>query len=58
MENFMNNFNVFFNSILNAIVSVWNWLSSTLIGQLLISIILISFFLFLLNKIISMGKNK
>ena len=58
MENFMNNFNVFFNSILSALVSVWNWLISTILGQIFISIVLISFFVWLLYKIVNIGKKE
>lgn len=58
MENFMSNFNVFFNSILSALVSVWNWLISTILGQILISIVLISFFIWLLYTIVNLGKKE
>lgn len=58
MENFMNNFNVFFNSILSSLVSVWNWLISTILGQIFISIVLISFFVWLLYKIVNIGKKE
>ena len=58
MENFMNNFNIFFNSILNALVSVWNWLISTILGQIFISIVLISFFVWLLYTIVNLGKKE
>ncbi|GEM_PF-4000857 len=58
MSTFMQNFNIFFNNILSSVSSLWTWLISTVIGQILISIILIMTFIFILNIIISIGKNK
>lgn len=52
MENFMNDFSVFFSKIFNCLTSLWNWLSSTIIGEILLFIIIISLFFFLLNLII------
>lgn len=58
MSTFMQNFNIFFNNILSSVSRLWTWLISTVIGQILISIILIMTFIFILNIIISIGKNK
>lgn len=52
MSEFMNGFNIFFNSILGAIVTLWNWLFSTVFGQIITFTIIISLFLTVIYWII------
>lgn len=52
MENFMNDFTIFFNKIFECIKNLWNWFSSSIIGEIFFFIIIISLFLFILNLII------
>lgn len=52
MENFMNDFEVFFSKIFECIKNLWNWLSGTIIGEILLFVIIISLFIFILNLII------
>lgn len=49
MNSFLNDFSVFFNKMFDCVVSIWNWLISTTIGEIIIFTIIISFFLFVLN---------
>ena len=45
MSNFLNDFNLFF-------TKMWNWLFSTVIGEVILFTILISLFLFIIYLII------
>ena len=53
MENFMNDFEIFFTKIFSALTSLWNWLTGTIVGEILLFIIIISLFLFLINLIVN-----
>ncbi len=53
MQNFINDFGIFFAGIFNPIKSFWNWLITTTLGEIIVFIILISLFFFLLNQIIN-----
>lgn len=52
MSNFMSDFNIFFTSILGGIQTLWNWLFSTVLGEIILFTIIISLFLYLIYKII------
>lgn len=52
MENFMNDFALFFNKIFECIKNLWNWFSNSIIGEIFLFIIIISLFLFILTLII------
>ena len=49
MSNFMNDFNIFFNMIFNCIKNLFNWFTTTIIGEIFIFVIIISLFFFGLN---------
>ena len=53
MQNFVNDFGIFFSAIFNCIKSFWNWFISTTLGEILLFIILISLFLFIINLIVN-----
>ena len=52
MSNFMSDFGIFFNSILGGIQTLWNWLFSTVLGEIILFTIIISLFLSLIYLII------
>lgn len=52
MSGFMNDFNIFFTSILGGVQSVWTWLFSTIIGQIILFTIIIMLFIFVIDLII------
>lgn len=52
MSNFMSDFNIFFTSILGGIQTLWNWLFSTVLGEVILFTIIISLFLSLIYLII------
>lgn len=52
MSGFMNDFNVFFSSILGCMQTLWNWLFSTVFGQIITFTILITLFLVIIYWII------
>lgn len=58
MQNFMNDFNIFFNSFLNGVKSIFNWLLSTTIGEIFLFIIIIFIFIFILGLITKFKDNQ
>lgn len=52
MSEFMNDFSIFFSSLLNGIQSLWNWLFSTVLGEVILFTIIISLFLTIIYWII------
>ena len=53
MSNFLNDFNIFLNFIITSIGSIYNWLISTVLGEILLFIVIISIFLFVIYLIIN-----
>lgn len=53
METFVNDFSIFFSKIMSCMTIFWNWLSSTVLGEIIIFILLIALFLFLINLIVN-----
>ena len=51
MQNFMNNFNIFLSFFISGINIIYNWLISTIIGQIIIFILIISIFIYIINKL-------
>lgn len=45
MSEFMSDFGIFFNSILGSVQTLWQWLISTVFGQIITFTIIISLFL-------------
>lgn len=54
MQNFVNDFNVFFNMIFNSIKSFFEWYFNTIIGEITLFILLIGIFFFIANLIVDM----
>ena len=52
MSNFMSDFNIFFNSIFGGVQTIWNWLFSTVLGEIILFTIIISLFLTIIYWII------
>lgn len=52
MSEFMNDFGIFFNSILTSMQTLWTWLFSTVLGKIILFTIIISLFLFIIYLII------
>lgn len=58
MENFLKDFNIFFDYIFNAIKIVFNWLfTDNILGEILLFIILISLFIYILFLISNLKKS-
>lgn len=55
MENFLSDFNLFLSFFINGINLIWNWLISTIIGKILIFVLIISIFIYLINKFVELG---
>ncbi len=55
MENFMADFNVFLSFFINGISLIWNWLISTILGKIIIFVVIISIFIYIINKLVSIG---
>ena len=53
MGQFVEDFGIFFNKILSCIITFWNWLLSTTLGEIILFIVIISLFFFILNLIIN-----
>lgn len=58
MSNFLSEFNSFLNIIMSGMGSVWGWLSSTIIGKVMIFVVLITIFVWFLDMIINIGDKK
>ena len=52
MASFMSDFSTFFNYILAAIQTLWNWLFSTVLGEIILFTVLISLFIYIIYLII------
>ncbi len=52
MNSFLADFQTFLNFILSAMGSVYNWLITTVLGEILLFIVIISIFLFVIYLII------
>ena len=52
MENLLNDFKTFFSVILSCMNDIFNWLTSTIIGEILFFTIIISLFFFIINLFI------
>lgn len=52
MASFMSDFSTFFNYILASIQTFWNWLFSTVLGEIILFTILISLFIYIVYLII------
>lgn len=55
MNDFLSDFNVFLTFFINAINLIWNWLLSTIVGKIIIFILIISVFIYLISKFVSIG---
>lgn len=53
MAKFVSDFGIFFNKIFECIITFWNWFISTVLGEIIIFIVLVSLFFFLVNLIIN-----
>ena len=53
MQQFVNDFSIFFNKMFECIISMWNWIISTTLGEIIIFLVLISIFLLLINQFIN-----
>ena len=51
MSTFVSNFALFFNAFLGAVSDTWTWLISTIIGQVIVFMVIISLFMFLFSKL-------
>ena len=51
MQNFINDFNIFFNSIFNSLISFMNFYLGTVLGKITIFCILILLFYVIIDKI-------
>lgn len=58
MSNFLSEFNSFLNIIMSGMGSVWGWLSSTIIGKVMIFVVLITIFVWFIDMIINIGDKK
>ena len=54
MSAFINEFQVFFNTIMLAIGDFWLWFSGTIIGKFILFVCLISIFIGIINLIIDL----
>lgn len=54
MATFLEDFKIFFSTIFDLMVVFWNWLSSTIIGEIIIFTIIISIFIGIIYLIIHM----
>ena len=52
MSNFLSDFGIFLNYMFNTMTSIYNWLTSTVLGEIIIFVVLISIFLFVVHLII------
>ncbi len=52
MQELMNDFQVFFSGIFSCLTSLWNWLISTTLGEIILFVVLISIFIFIINLFI------
>ena len=52
MSNFLNDFNIFLYFIITSMSTIYNWLTSTVLGEIIIFVVLISIFLFVVHLII------
>ncbi len=56
MQNFLNDFNIFFNMIFGKIVEIYNWLINTVLGEIMLFMIIITIFIGIIYLIIDMRK--
>lgn len=54
MSQFLLDFQAFYTMILSAIADLWFWLTTTIIGEIIIFILVLYIFLFVLKLIISL----
>ena len=54
METFINDFKIFFAAIFEMLGSLWGWLETTIIGEILIFVILIGIFIGFITIIINL----
>ena len=54
MDKFMQDFLIFFSTILAAITDFWLWFSGTIIGQIILFTLMISMFLWVIKLIIDL----
>ena len=52
MSNFLNDFNIFLNFIITTMSTIYNWLVSTVLGEIILFVVIISIFLFVIHLII------
>lgn len=55
MLSFMEDFNIFFSFIISALTSLWTWLISTILGKIIIFIFVISIFMWIVDRLVSIG---
>lgn len=55
MENFMGDFSIFLSFFINGINLIWNWLIGTIIGKIIIFLLIISIFIYIINKFVEIG---
>lgn len=56
MQNFVSDFTLFFNAIVNCLASFYNWFLSNILGEILLFIIIIGIFLYVIRLIINLRK--
>lgn len=54
MQNLLNDFSIFFNSIWGYIITVYNWIINSVLGELIIFTVIISLFFFIIYKFIEL----
>lgn len=56
MTNFLNDFKLFFNSIFELVGSLFTWLTSNILGELIIFGVIMGIFIGIIYAIVHMGK--
>lgn len=54
MENFIKDYRIFFNCFFSSIIELFNWLMSTVIGEIIICCIIMGIFLLIVDLIIEL----
>ena len=52
MQDFLNEFNIFFTSISNNVTSTYEWLMSTILGKIIAFVFIISIFVYIISVFI------
>ncbi len=54
MATFLEDFKLFFNTIFELMIQFWNWLSGTILGEIIIFIVIIGLFFGIIYTIVKM----